>query len=95
LRSAGAKTRVGERQCVVYSLALLARTAAEGGDPARAGRFWGALEREEERGPVGQWEAEREQYAVAVLARAGPEFERGLEEGRRLSLDAAVDGLGA
>jgi tetratricopeptide (TPR) repeat protein len=86
---------IGERQCVVYSLAILARLAAEDGDSVRAGRFWGALEREEERGPVGQWEAEREQYAAAVLARTGPAFERGLEEGRRLSLDAAVDGFGA
>jgi hypothetical protein len=48
------------------------------------------LESEEERGPVGQWESERETFAARVLAGGAPELERGLEEGRRLSLDAAV-----
>jgi predicted ATPase len=83
-------TEIGDRQGTVYGLALLARAAAESGDPARAGRLWGALETEEGLGPVGQWESERETFAARVLAGGGPELERGLEEGRRLSLDAAV-----
>ena len=33
--------------------------------------MWGALEAEEERGTVGQWEGERELYADAVLAPRG------------------------
>jgi predicted ATPase len=81
---------IGNRQGTVYGLALLARAAAESGDPVRAGRLWGALEAEEERGPVGQWEGERETFEARVLGHNGPELERGLEEGRRLSLDAAV-----
>jgi predicted ATPase len=81
---------IGDRQGTVFGLALLARAAAESGELARAGRLWGALETEEERGPVGQWEKERETFAARVLGHGGPELDRGLEEGRRLSLDAAV-----
>jgi hypothetical protein len=86
-------SRTGDRQAIVYSLAILARAAAEQGDQQRAGRLWGALEREAERGPIGQWEAQGEgdQYAAAVLARTGAEFERARQEGRRLALDAAVE----
>ena len=77
----------------LLSLAILARAAAEQGDQQRAGRLWGALEREAERGPIGQWEAQGEgdQYTAAVLARTGAEFERARQEGRRLALDAAVE----
>ena len=85
--------QIGDRQWLVYSFAVLARAAAERGDQSHAGRLWGALEREEERGPVGQWEREGERsgYAEAVLARTGVAFERSREEGRRLSLDEAVE----
>ena len=82
---------IGDRQGTVYGLALLAWAAAENGDPSRSGRLWGALEAEEERGPVGQWENERESFAARVLVNDGPELRRGMEEGRRLSLDAAID----
>jgi predicted ATPase len=82
---------IGDRQGTVFALALLAWVAAESDDPARAGRLWGALEAEEERGPVGQWETERESFAARVLAPTGAELERGLAEGRRLSLEAAVE----
>jgi predicted ATPase/class 3 adenylate cyclase len=82
--------RIGDRMHGVYLLALLARGAAEDGRLERAGVLWGALETEEERGIVGQWESERELYAAPVLAHAGGEFERGRSEGRRLSLDDAV-----
>ena len=85
--------RIGDRQRIVYALAVLALAAAERGNQTRSGRIWGALEREEERGPVGQWEGEgeRDGYAAAVMARTGGEFERARQEGRRLSLDAAVE----
>jgi tetratricopeptide (TPR) repeat protein len=82
--------RAGDRMHAVYLLALLARMAAEDARLERAGLLWGALEAEEKRGPIGQWEAEREGYAAPVLARAGPDLERGREEGRRLSLEEAV-----
>ena len=82
--------RIGDRLHAVYLLALLARIAGETGRLEKAGLLWGALEQEEERGPVGQWEAEREAYAAPVLARTGGEFQRGRERGRRLSFDEAI-----
>ena len=83
--------RVGYRISTVYLLALLARIAGETGRLERAGLLWGALEAEEERAVVGQWEAERDAYAASVLAHAGPEFERGRQTGRSLPLDSAID----
>jgi predicted ATPase/class 3 adenylate cyclase len=83
--------RIGERMYAVYLLALLARITAEDGRLGRAGLLWGAVEAEEGRRVVGQWEAEREAYAAPVLAHAGPEFERGREEGRRLAFDEAIE----
>ena len=83
--------QIGDRQALVYGLAVLAWVAGLRRDPVRAGRLWGAVEAEEERGPVGQWEQEREKYAARVLAHDGPEHERGVREGRQLSLEAAVE----
>ncbi|MGH2818481.1 MAG: ATP-binding protein [Actinomycetota bacterium] len=82
---------IGERQSLLFDLALLARAAAQAGRVERAGTLWGAIETEEARGPVGQWETEREEYAAAVLAAAGPEFEQGRVAGRALTLDEVVE----
>ena len=82
--------RIGDRMHGVYTVALLARIAAEDGRLEQAGLMWGALEAEEERGTVGQWEGEREPYADAVLAHASDDFERARAQGTRLSLDDAV-----
>jgi predicted ATPase len=81
---------LGDRISVVFALARLARTAAETGQDERAGRLWGALEAEEEGGALGAWYGQRERFAPAVLAHAGPEFDRGRAEGRLLSLETAV-----
>jgi predicted ATPase len=81
---------LGDRISVVFALARLARVAAETGQDERAGRLWGALETEEETGALGAWYGERERFAPAVLAHAGPEFERGRAEGRLLSVENAV-----
>jgi len=81
----------GDRQWLVYALAFAARLAAERGWVEHAGLIWGAIESEEERGPLGQWEAERADHAEPVLAHAGPEFERGREQGRALPLDVIVE----
>ena len=56
----------------------------------RAGRLWGAIEIEEARGPVGQWETEREDYATPVLRELGPDLARGRATGRGL-FDEAVE----
>jgi predicted ATPase len=82
--------QIVDRSGTVYALALLAWIAAVSSDVVRAGRLWGALEAEEGRAPIGQWEAEREDYAKRVLAVAGPKFEQAREAGRRLSLERAI-----
>jgi predicted ATPase/class 3 adenylate cyclase len=82
---------IGERQFLLYGLALLARVAARTGRAERAGTLWGAIETEEARGPVGQWEAEREEFATAVLEAASPDFERGRAAGRAITLDEVVE----
>jgi predicted ATPase len=81
---------IGERQWLVYGLAVLARAAAATGRLERAGRLWGAIETEEARAPLGQWENERDIYAIPILAVANDEFERARAEGRRLPLEEAV-----
>ena len=58
--------RIGERRCALYALALLACVAIEAGNTPEAGLLWGALEREERRGPVGQWEEQRKQFVAAI-----------------------------
>jgi ATP/maltotriose-dependent transcriptional regulator MalT len=83
--------RVGDRQIVVYTLALLARFAAAGGRSERAGRLWGAIDAEEARGPLGYWETERDEYEEPVLAAAGPDFDTARAAGRGLTLDEAVE----
>ncbi|HEU4488560.1 MAG TPA: adenylate/guanylate cyclase domain-containing protein [Actinomycetota bacterium] len=82
---------IGERQFRLLALALLARIAGRTGRVQRAGTLWGAVETEEARGPVGQWEGERAAHAAAVLAAAGPDFEQGRANGRRLPLEQVVE----
>jgi tetratricopeptide (TPR) repeat protein len=83
--------QIGDRQRIAYLLTLLAWAAADRGNGERAGRLWGAIEAEGADRPFGQWEAERETYRRHVFAADGPEFERGLLEGRSLTLDEAID----
>jgi hypothetical protein len=89
----GLRLSVGlaDRHFVVTALALLAGFAASRGDAARAGRLWGAIEAEEARGPLGQWEANRQTHETSVLVAAGPELEAARAAGRTLALDAAVE----
>jgi hypothetical protein len=85
-----ASCAIGDRMRSVYLAALLARIEAEEGRAESAGVLWGAVEAEERRAPVGQWEDEREAYAAPVLAYAGEAFERGRAGGEPLSLEEAV-----
>jgi tetratricopeptide (TPR) repeat protein len=80
-----------DRQLLVYGLALLAALDADAGQTERAGLWWGAIEAEEQRGAIGQWEGEREQFERQVFAHADTELERGREAGRLLSLEDAVE----
>ena len=82
---------IEDRQLIVYLLAILAATAGMQGRLKNAGTIWGAVETEEARAPVGQWEGEREDYAARVLAYEGPEFDAGRSQGRRMTLSDAVE----
>ncbi len=87
----GLAHRLGDRQFTVFMFAVLARIAAEDGRLARAGLLWGALEAEEDRGAIGQWEMQRADYASRVFAHAGPGFEEGRAAGRDLGLTEAIE----
>ncbi|HTS73411.1 MAG TPA: tetratricopeptide repeat protein [Gaiellaceae bacterium] len=89
--SLAAARELGDRRGTVLALAMLAWAAADRGDALRAGLLWGAIEAEEQRGPLGQWERHRDEYSGHVLAAEGPEFTRAREEGRRLSLERAAE----
>ena len=87
---------IGDRQSSVLGLVLTAWLAARRGDHARAYLLWGAVEAEESRAPIGQWEAEREDYRAKVLLAEGEDLERARQRGRGRSLDAAIEeALGA
>ncbi len=81
---------IAGRQWIISALSLLAWAAVETQDVERAGRLWGAIEAEAERGRIGQWESEREDRAKQLAAVAGPEFDRAVRKGKGLTLDAAV-----
>ena len=82
---------IGDRLHQVYLLALLARTASECGDGQRAGVLWGAIEREEQRGPIGQFEAERDEILRSIVVGSGRGFQEGRDRGRTLALSEAVE----
>ena len=90
-RSLAAARELDDRRGTVFALAMLAWAAADRGDALQAGLLWGAIEAEEQRGPLGQWKRHRDEYSGHVLAAEGPEFTRAREEGRRLSLERAAE----
>jgi predicted ATPase len=82
---------IGDRQACVYGVVHFAWIARLRGYEWRAGLLWGAVEAEEARAPVGQWETERETYAERVTGGGGEELERGRRQGRGLSFEAAIE----
>ena len=83
--------RIVDRLTTVWALSVLAREAAARGLGHRAGRIWGGLEAEVERGsPIGQWELERDTARARIAAIAGEDFEPGVAAGRSLSFDEVV-----
>ena len=82
---------LSDRQDIVYGLAHAAWLAAASGRSERAGMIWGSIEAEVQRGRIGQWELEMDQYSGRLAIVAGAEFERARELGRNLTLDEAVD----
>ncbi len=88
--SLGLAHRIGDRNGMIYGVALVARAAVEQDDDELAGRLWGALEAEDERAPVAGWREDRNQMAELVFSRAGAGFEAARAAGRKLTLDEAV-----
>jgi tetratricopeptide (TPR) repeat protein len=81
--------RLNDRQTVVFALALVALVARARGDDDLAGRIWGAIDAESARAAIGRWESVyRREYEQRIVGGAGPAFERGLEAGRGISLEA-------
>jgi predicted ATPase len=83
-------SEIGDRQMVVFTLARLARIAAETGRTEHAGLLWGSIEAEEGRSSMGAWAKERDRLGAPVLAHEGPDLERGRQQGKLLSLDEGV-----
>jgi predicted ATPase len=81
---------LSDRRSTVFALSLLARFSAVDGRTERAGHLWGAIEAEEARGPLGQWDNDRDQQAAAVVQES-PEFEAGRAAGRASRLVDAVE----
>jgi predicted ATPase/DNA-binding SARP family transcriptional activator len=82
---------IGDRQSIVYGLASLAWEATAAGRHDRAGRLWGGLQAEVERGgPVGQWELE-EEVLRAQVDLGSEAFRTAVAAGRALSLDQVVE----
>ncbi len=82
---------IGDRMAAVFSTAELASCAALRGEPAAAGRLWGAIESEEASAPIGQWSRFREQYEQLVFRATGTAFDAAREDGKLLSLAEAAD----
>jgi hypothetical protein len=82
--------RLGDRLQLVWGLAMPARTLAARGHEEAGGVCWGALEAEENRGPIGQWETARHEYEQELAPYEGAAFEQGRDRGRQLSVDEAV-----
>jgi non-specific serine/threonine protein kinase len=82
--------RIRDRSGRVFGVGLLARIAAERAQFERAGRFWGAIEHEDVGAPLGGWRRHRQRCGERIRESASPEFERGYNDGRALSLDDAV-----
>jgi predicted ATPase/class 3 adenylate cyclase len=83
--------KIGDRQASLFGLVLAAWIAARRGDFERTQLLWGAVEAEERRRPVGQWELERDDYAAKVGIGSGEELGRARLRGRSLSFQAAMD----
>jgi hypothetical protein len=82
--------RLHDRPGRVFGVGLLAWAAAARGERERAGRLWGAIEYQLPGAPLGGWRRHREACELRIRGLAGSEFDRGLAEGRALTLGEAV-----
>jgi ATP/maltotriose-dependent transcriptional regulator MalT len=82
---------LADRLLSVTMLALLASAARRRGDAERAGRLLGSVDAEGERGSFGWQQADIDRIRQQVLTDGTPELEAGIEAGRWLSLDEAIE----
>ena len=80
----------GDRRTALYALGLLARSAQERGDPARAGRLWGAVIAEDELGDILTSDHEFTRLIAALRSTSDPELASGIDLGKTASLAEAV-----
>jgi predicted ATPase/class 3 adenylate cyclase len=90
-RSLALACAIGDRGTTAGMLAVLAECAATTGSAERAGRLFGAIEAEAERGRIGQWDSYRDEVVDRISVVAGPELEHGIAEGRALTFGQAVE----
>jgi predicted ATPase/DNA-binding SARP family transcriptional activator len=84
-------TKLQDRQSTIWSLAFLALEAALSGRHERAGRIWGGIEAEGERGGrFGQWALSEEGFRTRVAEIGGEAFLAGAAAGRSLPLPDVV-----
>ena len=91
LRGAPPLVAAGRSPVHRVRVGIARQTRRSGGDVARAGRLWGAIEAEESRAPLGNWDQMRDEYAAAIVTSGDAEFEAARRAGHALTLDQAVD----
>ena len=85
-----ASVALGDPISIVMALASSTLVALAGGQTARAGLLWGAVEAEEERAFLGRWVDERGVVAACVAAETCEELEAGRRAGRSMVISEAV-----
>ncbi len=80
---------IGDGITTIWGLTLLSIAAARRGEPALAGSLWESAEQLDRELGETMLRRDRVRYEN-LLGESGPDFERGREQGRKLSLDEAV-----
>lgn len=81
---------IDDRIWMLVCLVVRSTAVARGGDLARAGVLWGAAERLDRELGENMWRRHRAEYEE-LLGERPPAFDRGVENGRSLSLGEAVE----
>ena len=83
--------RLHDRQATIWALSMLARATSRSGGQERAGRIWGGLEAEGERGGrTGRWALAEEPLRDELAAVGGDAFLAGVAAGRSMSLAETI-----
>jgi hypothetical protein len=83
--------KLHDRRATIWALSMLARAASRNGGHERAGRIWGGLEAEGERGGrAGQWALAEERLREDLASVGGEAFLAGVAAGRSISLTETI-----